>query len=157
MKKYLLFLLIIFVGLFSFACDDNNINKEEPNGDENKTNNEEDPKEEKCVVSFYLDDNLFVRIEIDKNTKIDRPTDPTIDDAIFDGWFTKDDVDWDFETPISSDLSIFGKYHYEEVITFYVDWLNDEDQNENDTKIGTKSADPKLEIPIEITFEQYNG
>ncbi len=47
--------------------------------------------------------------------------------------------------------------NYEEVITFYVDWLNDEDQNENDTKIGTKSADPKLEIPIEITFEQYNG
>lgn len=116
MKKYLLFLLIIFVGLFSFACDDNNINKEEPNGDENKTNNEENPKEEKCVVSFYLDDNLFVRIEINKNTKIDRPTDPTIDDAIFDGWFTKDDVEWDFETPISSDLSLFGKYHHEEVI-----------------------------------------
>ncbi len=47
--------------------------------------------------------------------------------------------------------------NYEEVVTFYVDWLNDETQNENDTKIGTKSADPKLEIPIEITFEQYNG
>ena len=47
--------------------------------------------------------------------------------------------------------------NYEDVITFYVDWLNDESANEKDTKIGTKSADPKLDIPIEITFEQYNG
>ena len=47
--------------------------------------------------------------------------------------------------------------NYEEVITFYVDWLNDESANEKDTQIGTKSVDPKLEIPVEITFEQYNG
>ena len=47
--------------------------------------------------------------------------------------------------------------NYEEVITFYVDWLNDESANEKDTQIGTKSIDPKLEIPVEITFEQYNG
>ena len=46
---------------------------------------------------------------------------------------------------------------YEEVITFYVDWENDEDNNESDTIIGTKSADPKLDIPVMITFEQYNG
>ena len=42
MKKCLLFLLRIFIGLFSFACGDNNINKEEPN-DEPK---EEPEKEE---------------------------------------------------------------------------------------------------------------
>ena len=47
--------------------------------------------------------------------------------------------------------------NYEDVITFYVDWLNNEAANEKDTIIGTKSDDPKLDIPIEITFEQYNG
>ena len=47
--------------------------------------------------------------------------------------------------------------NYEEVVTFYVDWENDEDNNESDTVIGTKSADPKLDIPVMITFEQYNG
>ena len=47
--------------------------------------------------------------------------------------------------------------NHEDVITFYVDWLNDETANEKDTVIGTKSSDPKLDIPIEITFEQYNG
>jgi len=46
---------------------------------------------------------------------------------------------------------------YEEVISFKVDWVNDENHNEEDTVIGTKSIDPKLEIPVEITFEQYNG
>ena len=60
MKKYLLFLLILFVGLFSFACDDINNNEEE-------SNNEDSSKEEKCVVSFYLDGNLYIKKEIDKN------------------------------------------------------------------------------------------
>ncbi len=50
-----------------------------------------------------------------------------------------------------------GHQNYEEVITFYVDWINDEDENERDTIVGTKSTDPKLDIPVEITFEQYNG
>ena len=47
--------------------------------------------------------------------------------------------------------------NYEEVISFKVDWINDENHNKEDTVIGTKSIDPKLEIPVEITFEQYNG
>lgn len=109
MKKYLLFLLILFVGLFSFACDDINNNEEE-------SNNEDSSKEEKCVVSFYLDGNLYVKKEIDKNTKIECPTDPIIDGAIFDGWFTKEEVEWNFETSITSDLSLFGKYHHKEVV-----------------------------------------
>lgn len=50
-----------------------------------------------------------------------------------------------------------GNTSYEEVITFYVDWENNEDNNEEDTFIGTKSADPKLDIPVQIAFEQYNG
>lgn len=50
-----------------------------------------------------------------------------------------------------------GNQNYEEVITFYVDWINDENENERDTIIGTKDTDPKLDIPVEIIFEQYNG
>ena len=46
---------------------------------------------------------------------------------------------------------------YVEQVTFYVEWENDEDNNEKDTAIGTKSTNPTLDIPIEITFEQYNG
>ena len=45
----------------------------------------------------------------------------------------------------------------EDVINFKVVWENNESHNKEDTVIGTKSSDPKLNIPVEILFEQYNG
>ena len=39
----------------------------------------------------------------------------------------------------------------------YVDWINDEDNNDIDTEIGTSGTSPILEIPVEIVFEQYLG
>ena len=47
--------------------------------------------------------------------------------------------------------------NYEDVIHFKVVWENNESHNKEDTVIGTKSIDPKLNIPVEILFEQYNG
>ena len=41
-------------------------------------------------------------------------------------------------------------------INVYVDWINKADgsNDEADTKIGTSTSDPKLVIPVSITFEQ---
>ena len=46
-----------------------------------------------------------------------------------------------------------------EEITFiiYIDWLNDESNNEADTEIGTSGTAPILEVPVNILFEQYIG
>lgn len=39
----------------------------------------------------------------------------------------------------------------------YVEWVNDERNNEIDTEIGTTGMAPILEIPVNILFEQYLG
>lgn len=49
--------------------------------------------------------------------------------------------------------------NYEEVITIYVDWVSEVDDNGNliDTELGTSAGSPVLNIPVQIEFEQYNG
>lgn len=39
----------------------------------------------------------------------------------------------------------------------YVEWINDEANNDIDTELGTSSTSPTLEIPVNIFFEQYLG
>ena len=48
---------------------------------------------------------------------------------------------------------------YEDVITIYVDWVAevDEETNLTDTELGTNGGTPKLKVPVQIVFEQYNG
>lgn len=48
---------------------------------------------------------------------------------------------------------------YEDVITLYVDWISEvsEEANAVDTELGTNGGTPKLEIPVQIVFEQYIG
>ena len=41
-------------------------------------------------------------------------------------------------------------------LKIYFNWINDEEQNENDTQIGTNS-NANIEIPVIMTFEQYTG
>ena len=41
-------------------------------------------------------------------------------------------------------------------LKIYFNWINDEEQNENDTQIGT-NLDANIEIPVTMTFEQYTG
>lgn len=41
-------------------------------------------------------------------------------------------------------------------LKIYFTWINDEEQNEKDTEIGTNS-DANIEIPVTMTFEQYTG
>ena len=41
-------------------------------------------------------------------------------------------------------------------LKIYFNWINDEEQNENDTQIGTNS-NANIEIPVTMTFEQYTG
>ena len=43
------------------------------------------------------------------------------------------------------------------VFIIYVDWINDEKNNDIDTEIGTSSTAPVLDIPVSINFEQYLG
>lgn len=60
-----------------------------------------------------------------------------------------------------------GFYYYDDnnnkmdgsEITFiiYVYWINDEDNNDVDTEIGTSAETPILDVPVNILFEQYTG
>lgn len=43
------------------------------------------------------------------------------------------------------------------VFTIYVEWANKEENNVYDTVIGTNGVSPTLDIPVNITFEQYLG
>ena len=120
MKKYILFLLLTFISLFFFACEEtkptNDKKQEEPTDDIKHQDDDKDEKKEKCIVSFYLDNELYISSEIGKDEKVSRPNDPKIDNAIFDGWFTGSDEEWNFDNTVSSDLSLYGKYHNKEVV-----------------------------------------
>ena len=172
MKKYLLFLLLTFISLFFFACEEtnptNDKKQEEPtedikHQDDDKSQNDDkdndgdkpnedigdddpDNKEEKCLVSFYLDNELFISSEIEKDEKVSRPTDPKIDNAIFDGWFTVSDEEWNFDNTVSSDLSLYGKYHNKEVVN-----VTYEIYGENEMYIGYSQQLRLFKTPEDAT------
>lgn len=60
-----------------------------------------------------------------------------------------------------------GFYYYDEngnevdaseiKFIIYIDWVNDEVNNEADTEIGTSAVSPILDVPVNILFEQYLG
>ena len=47
------------------------------------------------------------------------------------------------------------KNHVTTTIRFYVEWVNDENNNEVDSLYGSSST--KFDIPMDITFSQYTG
>ena len=102
MKKYLLSLMMLLIALLLISCKDDN---EDNNGDDNNIDTTEN---EKCNVSFYVDNELYDRKEIDKNSKVEELIISVDDGYYFYGWFTINNLKWDFKDTISEDLDLYG-------------------------------------------------
>ncbi len=85
------------------------------------------------------------RVEWSKTAVL--PTQPTLDHYTFDGWYTEDDVEWGFDTAITSGLTLIAKWSpaiYQ--VTF--DPANDEESKVVDVAYNTlveKPSDPEMD------------
>ena len=70
-----------------------------------------DPSD-RYTVTFVPDngEEEFNYYNVNEGTKVSAPEDPVWAGHIFDGWFTEDGVLFDFDTPITSDLTLTAKW-----------------------------------------------
>ena len=109
MKKYLLSLMIILIAILLISCQKDIDNDEEKNNDIPDINDDSDPKEnEKCFVSFYVNDELYDKKEVDKNSKVKSKSVSVDSGYYFYGWFTIDNVKWDFGNLVTEDLDLYA-------------------------------------------------
>ena len=113
-----------------------------------------EPGETQVSIKYTLDVSLLYdnssialyRSDPNSNNKIPMEEDGFVDYMYYtDGGFTYKD----------SNGVVKSAERLEFII--YVEWVNDENNNEADTIIGTSGTAPVLEIPVNILFEQYLG
>ncbi len=101
------------------------------------------------TVTFYNGEETFRTEKVNYNGKVTEPSDPTMDGRTFKYWTTEPDGDepFDFNTAITSNLSLYAKYD----INYYTVIFENEDGSEyakyTDVAYGTAieapSADPE--------------
>ncbi len=106
MKKYLLSLMTLLIALLLICCRDK-INEDNETDIEGNIDIIDDTK---CYVSFYLDNKLYEKKEIEKNSKVEEITTPTKEGLYFHGWFTKGNVRWDFDRIVENDLDLYASF-----------------------------------------------
>jgi len=62
------------------------------------------------TVYFYDDDEQVAYVIVEDGETVTPPADPVRDGYDFDGWFTEDDVLWDFDTPIYENITLFARW-----------------------------------------------
>ena len=60
------------------------------------------------TVYFYDGDYQIASVRVDTGETVTPPADPVRDGYNFDGWFTADDVLWNFDTPIDRNVTLFA-------------------------------------------------
>lgn len=76
-----------------------------------------DNKEEKNVITFIVDDEVYATVETKGEEKISLPTNPTKEDYIFDGWYFDKDV---WSSPFSANSFLNEKLT--ENLSVYAKW-----------------------------------
>lgn len=67
-------------------------------------------------------------------------------DGVYQGFFKYDEAR---KNQNADDRSV--------IVRITITWFNDEDNNEEDTKVGISSNTPKLDIPVKVSFKQHVG
>ena len=68
----------------------------------------------KYNVSFFDGETLLNKVEVEENSKVDRPTDPTKLHHEFKGWFTETSLEheFDFNTLINQDTNLYASFAF---------------------------------------------
>ena len=59
--------------------------------------------------------NKVAAVEVDYDSPITAPSDPSKEGSIFAGWYLSDDTKWDFSTPIKGEVTLIAQYYEESV------------------------------------------
>ena len=112
-------LIILFISFALIACEngEQNIPGDKP-ADETPINNPDDNQNVKSTYRISFKTNCSENIadlEVDKNGNVEKPDDPTKEGYIFGGWYS-DGKEYDFNTPVNSDLELEAEWFVEIVI-----------------------------------------
>ena len=65
-----------------------------------------DPNKTYCTVTFKVDGEVVDTQAVEKGECVSEPTAPTKDGYDFTGWYTGDETEFDFDTPITGDITL---------------------------------------------------
>lgn len=81
---------------------------------------------EQYSVNFYVNDNLYKTILVDKGSLIEKPADPIESCKKFTGWFDENDDKWVFNTfTVNKDIDLFAKYESAHIFNKQVTYLDE--------------------------------
>ena len=127
MKRFLL-LVFMFLSLFFIAACDETKPEPDPNGNGDIV----DVVEEFTVTFDSLGGSPVSSVTVQKNKKVSEPTAPTKKGFTFKFWYLEEGVEFNFDTPITSN------------ITLKASWVAVEVENPEDPE------DPVVEDPVEL-------
>ena len=88
---------------------------------------------------------------VNEGDKVSKPTDPTREYYTFEGWYSDSDLtqEYDFNTPVTSDISIYAKW---EIVTFNVEFVTN-----GGTEVPSQTVEygATVEKPDDPTKENY--
>jgi uncharacterized repeat protein (TIGR02543 family) len=102
-------------------------------------------EETKFVVTFNSDGGTSVASQnVKEGEKVTRPSDPTLENAEFVGWFiTGETEEYDFNTPVTSNIELTAKWNYSYSVTFVVNGgTSVETQIVKEGEKATRPSDP---------------
>lgn len=117
--RSIVILIILFISFALIACGNGGQNTpgDKP-ADETPINNPDDNQNGNSTYRISFKTNCSENIadlEVDKNGNVEKPDDPTKDGYIFGGWYS-DGKEYDFNTPVNSDLELEAEWFVEIVI-----------------------------------------
>lgn len=69
------------------------------------------PRNQYLVTFYAMDENdEIISGQVAYGEKISKPTDPIRTNYSFEGWFTAEEIEWDFENIVTTNLTLFAKW-----------------------------------------------
>ena len=105
MKKYLMFLIIILIGIIFIACSNDN---------------EKQDVDEYVKISFYVKGELFQEDLVIKGDKAHKIEAPAYNGYEFCGWFLDNEIEFDFSNSVDNDIKLYAKYELNAVVEIFI-------------------------------------
>ena len=123
-KRIKLFASLFAVTLFSLAACDDNKNSANSNSQTNNTNTVQPTKKTYTVTFDSKGGSKVNSVTVEENASVSKPSDPTKDGYIFDGWYLDEALTnkMDFSTKINSNTNLYAKWRIVETLpvdTYY--------------------------------------
>jgi len=147
MKKRILTILITVIiaaacAVTLFSCADKN------SPSTNDPSVDIPPEKEYCEITFYVSENVYKTVTVEKGQKVSKPQEPILDGYIFRGWFSENsEKEYSFDKAVIEPLSLYAEF--EKIVPT---GINVAENSEHRTKFSQWEIFDSAGLKAEVTF-----